>query len=53
LQERLQLFPVVRSPARKPGWHGDEFPDNCQFGNDAFNPDDAAFTCNDKLLAAR
>jgi subtilisin family serine protease len=44
------LIPYGPPPA---SWHGDEFPDNCQFGNDAFNPNDAAFTCNDKLLAAR
>jgi subtilisin family serine protease len=44
------LIPYGPPPA---DWHGDEFPDNCQFGNDAFNPNDAAFTCNDKLLAAR
>ena len=25
----------------------------CDFGNTAFNPDDAAFTCNNKLLAAK
>jgi Subtilase family/Peptidase inhibitor I9 len=25
----------------------------CDFGNTAFNPDDAPFTCNDKLLAAK
>ncbi|MFT4287843.1 S8 family serine peptidase [Nocardioides sp.] len=28
-------------------------PDSCQFGNTAANPDDAAFTCNDKLVGAR
>ena len=44
------LIPYGPPPA---DWHGDEFPDNCQFGNAAFNPDDAAFTCNNKLLAAR
>ncbi|MCP4663214.1 MAG: S8 family serine peptidase [bacterium] len=31
------------------GWTGDE----CDFGNTAFNPDDAPFACNGKLLAAR
>jgi subtilisin family serine protease len=25
----------------------------CEFGDTAYNPDDAAFTCNDKLLGAR
>ena len=44
------LIPYGPPPA---DWHGDEFPDNCQFGNDAFNPNDADFACNDKLLAAR
>jgi hypothetical protein len=28
-------------------------PDSCQFGNTAANPNDAAFTCNDKLVGAR
>lgn len=31
------------------GWTGT----GCDFGNTAFNPDDAAFTCNNKLLAAK
>lgn len=30
-------------------WKGDE----CDFGNTSFNPDDAAFQCNNKLLGAR
>ncbi len=34
-----------RPPA---GWAGT----GCDFGNTAFNPNDAAFTCNNKLLAA-
>ncbi|MBO0843304.1 MAG: S8 family serine peptidase, partial [Nocardioides sp.] len=28
-------------------------PNSCQFGNSAANPDDAAFTCNNKLVGAR
>ncbi len=44
------LVPYGPPPA---SWHGDEFEDTCQFGNDAFNPADAAFECNNKLLAAR
>jgi subtilisin family serine protease len=44
------MIPYGPPPA---SWHGDEFPDNCQFGNDAFNPNDAEFACNNKLLAAR
>ncbi|HET6628265.1 MAG TPA: S8 family serine peptidase [Woeseiaceae bacterium] len=44
------LVPYGPPPA---SWHGDEFPDHCQFGNSAFNPADAEFACNNKVLAAR
>ncbi|HEY5875793.1 MAG TPA: S8 family peptidase, partial [Ilumatobacteraceae bacterium] len=37
-----------------PPLSADEFSGTgCDFGNTAFNPDDAAFTCNNKLLAAK
>ncbi len=37
-------------PAAPESWNGDG---TCQFGNDAYNPDDAPFECNNKLLGAR
>ncbi len=33
-------------------WAGSGTGDGCDFGNTAFNPDDAPFTCNNKLLGA-
>ncbi len=36
------------------GWSGSGKPsETCQFGNSDFNPDDADFECNNKLLSAR
>lgn len=40
------LIPYGPPPA---GWSGTA----CEFGNTSFNPNDAAFTCNNKLLGAQ
>ncbi|MEL6339416.1 MAG: S8 family serine peptidase [Myxococcota bacterium] len=37
-------------PAPPASWNGDG---TCDFGNSSYNPDDAAFACNNKLLGAR
>jgi len=40
------MIPYGPPPA---GWSGSD----CEFGNSAYNPDDAPFTCNNKLLGAK
>ncbi len=48
--DRGRKVPYGHPPETFTGANG---PDSCQFGDTAFNPEDAPFHCNNKLLSAR